>query len=337
MFKCYDVDGSVYYLNSAYLDFTATSFNRQLKEGWLATVNKADRDRLKKVLINALKNHEKYQIHYRLEKADNTFASVFESGIPVFNKNGSFNGIAAAIIDIGDLDSSGSRVAQKSKAEISDVTDAAPVLFKMSNGKNEFYYFSNQWIRFTGKTLKEQRNQGWLDAVHHEDRDLVKSSIDAAFSKRKKYAVVYRIKNRQGQLRWVHEAGIPLYESEGEFSGYISATIDITDKKIEEDERNLQNALKESERKLHDSLEKSHLITFSLDRDGKITFCNEALTNVTGKAKHEIVGNLFYECLFDKSLQDDARQFLHNIIHNSGYVSTFEGKIIQKDGKSVIL
>ena len=49
MFKCYDVDGSVYYLNSAYLDFTATSFNRQLKEGWLASVHKADRDRLKRM------------------------------------------------------------------------------------------------------------------------------------------------------------------------------------------------------------------------------------------------------------------------------------------------
>ena len=337
MFKCYDVDGSVYYLNSAYLDFTATSFNQQLKEGWLKSLNITDRDRVKKTIGNALKNHEKYTINYKLEKADNTFTSVYESGIPVFNKNGSFNGIAAAIIDLSEIEPENQTAFPKSTEELNELTDTAPVLFKMSNSKNEFYYFSNQWINFTGKTLKDQRDGGWFDSIFKDDIDLVKASIDAAFSKRKKYGIVYRIYNRQNQLRWVHEAGIPLYESEGEFSGYISATIDITDKKIEEDERNLQQALQESERKLHNSLEKSHLIAFSLDPDGKITFCNEALTKVTGKTKEEIEGETFYECLFPQDLQEDAKGFLNNIIHNSGYVNTFEGEIVHKHGRSIIL
>ena len=337
MFKCYDVDGSVYYLNSAYLDFTASSFNQQLKEGWLQSIKVADRDRVKRVLVHALKNHEKYSVNYKLEKADNSFASVYESGIPVFNQNGSFNGIAAAIIDFEQIDSRETQAFSKTTDELNELADSAPVLFKMSNSKNEFYYFSNQWINFTGKNLKEQRNEGWYNYIFKDDIDLVKTSIDAAFSKRKKYGIVYRINNKNGQLRWVHEAGIPLYESEGEFSGYISATIDITDKKIEEDERNLQHALQESERKLHDSLEKSHLIAFSLDRDGKITFCNDALNKVTGKTKAEVVGQLFYECLFPEALREEAKGFLDNIIQNSSYVNTFEGHIAHKQGRSVIL
>ena len=337
MFKCYDINGSVYYLNSAYLEFTATSFNRQLKEGWLITINIADRDRVKKTIANALKNHEKYSLSYKLEKADNSFTTVYESGIPIFNKDGAFNGIAAAIIDIVDIEPKDVPLLLQSKKELNELTDSAPVLFKMSNSKNEFYYFSNQWINFTGKSLKEQRKEGWFSSIFNEDVDIVKSSIEAAFSKRKKYGIVYRINNHKNQIRWVHEAGIPLYESEGEFSGYISATIDITDKKIEEDERNLQQALQESERKLHNSLEKSHLIAFSLDKDGKITFCNEALSSVTGKDKDEIVGQYFYECLFPSNLQEEAKGFLHNIIHNSGYVNTFEGHIVNKKGRSIIL
>lgn len=337
MFKCYDIDGSVYYLNSAYIEFTATSFNRQLKEGWLNTISIGDRDRVKKTILNVLKNHEKYNICYKLEKADNSYTTVYESGIPIFNRDGVFNGIAAAIIDIVDIKLNDDSQLLKSKEELNNLTNSAPVLFKMSNSKNEFYYFSNQWINFTGKSLKSQKQGGWLDSVFKEDIDSVKSSIEAAFSKRKKYGVIYRIYNHQNQLRWVHEAGIPLYESEGEFSGYISATIDITDKKIEEDERNLQQALQESERKLHKSLEKSHLIAFSLDKGGKITFCNEALSSVTGKTKDEIVGQYFYECLFPPNLQEEAKIFLHNIINNSGYVNTFEGHIVHKKGNSIIL
>ncbi len=337
MFKCYDSNGKVYYLNSSYLEFTATSFSQQLKEGWLKTIEIGDRDRVKKVISTALKNHEKYSISYNLEKSDNSFTKVYESGIPVFDRSGVFNGIAAAIIDVDDIEYKRERPELKNEEEISELTESAPVLFKMSNSNNEFYYFSNQWINFTGKSLKEQKHNGWWSSIFKEDIDAVKTSIDAAFSKRKKYGIIYRINNRYHQVRWVHEAGIPLYESEGEFSGYITATIDITDKKIEEDERNLQQALQESERKLHDSLEKSHLIAFSLDREGKITFCNDMLSNVTGRAKNEIVGEYFYECLFPSSLQKEAKNFLHSIIHNSGYVNTFEGHIVHKKGKHVIL
>lgn len=337
MFKCYDIDCSVYYLNSTYLEFTATSFHQQLKDGWLKSIDIADRDRVKKTLVNALQKHEKYNISYKLEKADDSYTRVYESGMPIFNQNGVFNGIAAAIIDMADIDSNEEPPILKSKEDLNELTESAPVLFKMSNSKNEFYYFSNQWINFTGRGLKAQKNDGWLECIFKEDIESVKSSIEAAFSKRKKYGIIYRIYNHQNQLRWVHEAGIPLYESEGEFSGYISATIDITDKKIEEDERNLQQALKESERKLHDSLEKSHLIAFSLDKEGKITFCNEALSKVTGRTNQEIVGEYFYECLFPSNLQKKAKSFLDNIINNSGYVNNFEGHIVHKMGKTVIL
>ncbi len=337
MFKCYDIGCSVYYLNSAYLEFTATSFHQQLKSGWLKSIDIADRSRVKKTLLNALEKHEKYNISYNLEKADDSYTRVYESGMPIFNQNGVFNGIAAAIIDLDDIDPKVEHPILKSKEDFNELTESAPVLFKMSNRKNEFYYFSNQWLNFTGIGLKTQKNGGWLECIFNEDIKTVKSSIEAAFGKRKKYGIIYRIYNYQRQLRWVHEAGIPLYESEGEFSGYISATIDITDKKIEEDERNLQQALKESERKLHNSLEKSHLIAFSLDKDGKITFCNEALSKVTGRTNQEIVGEYFYECLFPQNLQKKAKTFLDNIINNSGYVNNFEGHIVHKKGKSVIL
>lgn len=204
MFKCYDVDGSVYYLNSAYLEFTGTSFNRQLKEGWLQTVSEKDRTRIRTMVKNAIKHHEKYSITYQLERADNELATVYESGIPVFNRNGEFNGIAAALIDLthseSKIDQSPSKLFSDQE-DISDLTDAAPVLFKMSDSKNEFYYFSNQWNNFTGKTLKEQRDDGWYANVYEQDVDTVKSSIEAAFSKRKKYGIVYRIYNSKKQLR----------------------------------------------------------------------------------------------------------------------------------------
>ncbi len=336
MFKCYDKDEQVYYLNTAYLDFTAAPIQQQLGKGWINFINNQDRKKIREVISGAIKKRTKYSIRYSLERADNTFSQVFESGIPIYDNNGDFNGLASAIIDISP-ETSGKESLMLEGKEIADLSDTAPVLFKMSNSKNEFYYFSNQWIKFTGKPLKEQRDNGWLDNIHPEDYSKVISSINLAFDKRKKYGIIYRIYNGNNQLKWVHEAGIPLYESEGEFSGYISATIDITDKKLEEDERNLQQALLESERKLHNSLENSHLIAFSLDKEGKITFCNQSLLDITGKSSEMIIGQYFYKSLFPENMQEEAKTFLNDLITNKGYVDTFEGHILHHLGDTIIL
>ena len=64
----------------------------------------------------------------------------------------------------------------------------------------------------------------------------------------------------------------------------VSATIDITEKK------DAEAALYESERRLREMLENTHLLTAMLDEAGTITFCNDFLLRLTGWKRDELMG-----------------------------------------------
>src|SRR5690606_30992276 len=132
----------------------------------------------------------------------------------------------------------------------------------MADDKNQFYYFSRQWTRFTGNTQKQEKRSGWVKNVFEGDRAYLIEVIRNAFAQRIKYDVYYRLKRHDGDYRWIFESGIPLHDSDGQYTGYISAAIDITERKNEVDFRKYQMALNESEKKLHDSLTNSDLPAF---------------------------------------------------------------------------
>jgi len=336
LFRCSDINNQTYYFNRSYHEFTGGSTQELHDNGWLNFIHPQDSKKVVQVIEDSFENRKKYTLSFRLKTRENKFNYVVEAGLPLFDENGSFSGFAAAVIDISNL------IVpyvpeEKEDARIQQLLESAPVLFKMSNHRCEFYYFSNQWIGYTGKALKEQLQEGWLQSIYEEDITTVRTVIKTAAEHRKKYVATYRIYNKHQELRWIYEAGIPLYETDGSFSGYIAASIDITDKKIEEDEKNLQQALQDSEKKLHNSLEKSHLVAFSIDNEGIIHYVNQALTGLTGLKDTDLAGKSFVETLFAPEDQAAARNLLADIIQEGGYAETFECKVLGKDHVGVML
>jgi PAS domain S-box-containing protein len=328
MFRCSDIKQVPYYFNAAFYDFTGIHPSAD-KSSWMEAVHALDREGLRQTLQRAAKLKKKYQRAYRLCREDGSYTFVLETGIPIFTEAGSHSGFTSAIIDVSAAQLH--QAIMPADRSTKKVTEKAQVLFKMSNAKGEFYYFSNQWLRYTGQPLRKQVRDGWYACIVDEDMGRVKFAIRAAAEIRKKYAITYRI-FKADQVRWVHESGIPLYDNDGGFTGYISATVDITRRKHEAEERSLQKTLRDSEKKLHNSLEHSHLIAFSIDKRGIITFCNEALTGLTGKSVEELMGQSFIKTLFSIPNRHQGEQLLHNLIQNSGYAETFECQVVAASG-----
>jgi signal transduction histidine kinase len=61
---------------------------------------------------------------------------------------------------------------------------------------------------------------GWLEGVHPDDRASAVDIRRQAFTERKTYSVVYRIRCADGMYRWLVERGIP--RPDGTFRGYAS-------------------------------------------------------------------------------------------------------------------
>lgn len=115
------------------------------------------------------------------------------------------------------------------------MADAAPVLIWMSGADRRRTWFNKRWLEFVGQPMESEIGSGWIANVHPDDSDRCRDAYLNAFDARQTFAMEYRLRRRDGEYRWVLDNGIPRYESNGEFAGYIGSCVDITERKqIEE-------------------------------------------------------------------------------------------------------
>lgn len=104
-----------------------------------------------------------------------------------------------------------------------------PGLIWISGTDKECYYFNEGWLRFTGRTLEQELGNGWAEGIHPDDLQRRLGVYGAAFEAREEFKLEYRLKNHDGQYRWLTDKGVPYYLENGDFAGYIGTCMDIDD------------------------------------------------------------------------------------------------------------
>jgi two-component system CheB/CheR fusion protein len=90
-------------------------------------------------------------------------------------------------------------------------------------------YFNRTWLEFTGRTAEQEAGDGWTEGVHPADLDLCVETYVSHFQRHQPFVMVYRLKNRFGEYRWIRDHGRPFYGVQDEFLGYIGSCYDITE------------------------------------------------------------------------------------------------------------
>ena len=128
----------------------------------------------------------------------------------------------------------------ESEARFRSMADTSPVLIWMS-GPDKLCCFCNQsWLDFTGRSLEQELGDGWAEGIHRDD---VKRSLEIysdSFDARKPFAMEYRLRRFNGEYRWLLDNGVPRFQPDGSFLGYIGSCIDLTERKRTESELQLQ-------------------------------------------------------------------------------------------------
>ena len=51
----------------------------------------------------------------------------------------------------------------------------------------------------------------------------------SAFDARQPFVMQYRLRRNDGEYRWLSDQGVPRYDAQGRFAGYIGSCVDITE------------------------------------------------------------------------------------------------------------
>jgi PAS domain S-box-containing protein len=116
------------------------------------------------------------------------------------------------------------------------IADTAPVLIRMSGVDKHCTYFNKPWLDFTGRPIEEKLGNGWADGVHADDFQRCLDTYTQSFDRREKFRMEYRLRRYDGEYRWILDVGIPRFNQDRSFAGYIGVGVDVTERKLTEQE-----------------------------------------------------------------------------------------------------
>ena len=116
-----------------------------------------------------------------------------------------------------------------SLSEYKAIVEFSPNMIWRSGTDAKCNYFNETWLKFTGKTMEDEVGIGWTKGVHPEDFDACIKTYLENFGQREAFEMEYRLKRFDGQPRWINDRGVPFYDGNGVFAGYIGSCIDVTE------------------------------------------------------------------------------------------------------------
>jgi len=126
----------------------------------------------------------------------------------------------------------------------------------------------------------------WIETVSGDDRSVIERQSAAVLLGQQAPAVEYRIRRKDGQIRWIQKTVVPYHDAQGRVIAYDSLLRDITEGK------QAQELLRESEERFRLLFEDDLTGGYLAAPDGTILLCNQAFVEIFGfSSREEAVGS----------------------------------------------
>jgi diguanylate cyclase (GGDEF)-like protein/PAS domain S-box-containing protein len=191
---------------------------------------------------------------------------------------------ALEAIDAAARRDAAERALRESEARFQLLANVAPVGIFRTDKNGSTTYVNRRWTEISGLTADRALGDGWLLAVHPEDRDDLSTGWrDAAVAQHESRAD-YRFVRHDGTVAWVVGQAIAVLDAAGQFAGYVGTITDITERKRAEE------TLRASEERYRSVVTAMSEGIVMQDAVGKVVACNLSAERILGLTADQMVG-----------------------------------------------
>jgi PAS domain S-box-containing protein len=157
------------------------------------------------------------------------------SWFPSHDPEGNIAGVALIAVDVTDRQNSAEAVRRSEERYRSLVQAGAQVVW-VTTPTGQIAEDSPEWRWITGQSLEEYLGNGWLDAIHPEDRERVEREWLECVGAGKVFDSRYRVRTKTSSYRHYDVRAVPI-ERDGKIIEWVGASTDVTGQREAEEMR----------------------------------------------------------------------------------------------------
>ena len=218
---------------------------------------------------------------------------------------------------------------RKSEARFQLLAEVSPVGIFQAAPDGATTYVNRRWTEISGVTAEQALGDGWLQAVHPEDRERLVAGWKAAVHSGNGSRSEYRFLRPDGSVAWVIGQAVEVRDALGRIAGYVGTITDITERMLAE------KALRVSEERYRGMFEQSPIGLYRTTPEGSILLANPTLVAMLG---YDSVTDLQGRDLEAAGFGPESpRTSFKEALASTGRVRNVEARWTRRDGTPLVV
>jgi hypothetical protein len=266
---------------------------------------------------------EPNDIIYRLRGKDGVYRWFHTRAEPYFNEDGSIYRWYALNSDIDDLYRSRELLRER-EFQLNLLTETLPAVLWKADLTGRLTYINKKTIEYSGRSLEEFQEKGWVDLVHPDDRAETVALWNELLAGSDGYDTINRVLCTDGQYRWFHTSVDVVRDEAGKRAAFHGVMLDTTALKTAE------IALQQSEQAMQRLMDTVPTIIWSTAPDGKAAFMNKIARELTGSSLEDIQNGKWIQHIHPDDRDLVSREFAKALATGNSYGA--EHRLLKQDG-----
>ncbi|MEY2633921.1 MAG: hypothetical protein RIR00_2575 [Pseudomonadota bacterium] len=205
------------------------------------------------------------------------------------------------------------RELRESEARFRTMADSAPEMVWVSDVSKGCIWFNRAWLAYTGRRMEQEIGWGWTENIHPDDWQRCLDLYTLSFDRREPFRLEFRLRQHDGNYRWILRSGSPRFDEQNQFLGFIGSCIEIHEQKL------LEERLRESDELLSSLADQVPGLLFQLQLypNGRMgfPFVNRRFLEMYGVTRQQI--RLDATPFFAFQLPDQAENLRQSLLDSA--------------------
>ncbi len=209
-------------------------------DAFLDTIHPDDRERVDAAYRRSLEDRLPYDIEHRLLMEDGRVKYVHERCETVFDADGKPLLSMGTVQDISERKRA-EMAARENEQRFHILAQISPVGIYRTDAQGQCVYVNERWLEMAGMTAPQAMGEGWVKAIHADDRERVFQEWSRAVRTQTPFHAECRLQRptapdgSPGKVTWVLTQATAERDADGNIAGHVGTITDISQhKRIEQ-------------------------------------------------------------------------------------------------------